>query len=65
MTRHGKNAPGTGRIIFTLSKKMKEELRALAKADRRTLSDYIRCVLEDSIPANRQRPPVVTHDKPC
>jgi predicted DNA-binding protein len=37
----------TETISIKLGKSMKEQLRALAEADRRTLSSYIAIVLED------------------
>jgi predicted transcriptional regulator len=37
----------TETVTIKLGKSMKEQLRALAEADRRTLSSYIALVLED------------------
>jgi len=37
----------TETVTIKLGKSMKEQLRALAEADRRTLSSYVAIVLED------------------
>jgi predicted transcriptional regulator len=43
----------TETISIKLGKTMKEELRALAESDRRTLSSYIAIVLEDFLAQRR------------
>jgi predicted transcriptional regulator len=43
----------TETISIKLGKSMKEELRALAESDRRTLSSYIAIVLEDFLERRR------------
>jgi predicted DNA-binding protein len=46
----------TETVSIKLGKTMKEELRALAESDRRTLSSYIAIVLEDYLQRRAEKP---------
>lgn len=46
----------TETISIKLGKSMKEELRALAEADRRTLSSFIAIVLQDYLKEQTAKP---------
>jgi predicted transcriptional regulator len=46
----------TETVTIKLGKSMKEELRALADADRRTLSSYVAIVLEDYLKRRAAKP---------
>lgn len=54
MSRHGKLADDKARITFVAPKQLKADLEKLAKADRRTLSNYLVRVLEKDEEVQKQ-----------
>ncbi len=52
-TRHGKRAEGTTSLTFVLSKTTKAELKAMAKAQGRTLSNLLKVKCSEFVRRSR------------
>ena len=64
MSRHGKSAPGTATITFKTTKAIKAELTAIAEADGRSLSNYLRHECKQIVDEHRMHGPLDGHSRP-
>jgi len=48
-SRHGKIAADKTHLLIIMDKALKEQIRELARADRRTMSAFVNCRLEELV----------------
>jgi len=49
LSRHGKIAADKTHLLIVMDKTLKEQIRELARADRRTMSAFVNCRLEELV----------------